>query len=262
MPGCLAGSGGLSHGAGSVPTSLGWLPVWTVGTAGPLPSMLVRCLRTGCSGCCVGRAGTSTGSVVTCAVTWSSTASGSPNSSAAYCRTSSRAASVSHRYSVNNLCIGQQRQQERPRLPTRFHPPEPARDVRERRVELRHPLLDRYAVASGRRTIFDCLHKSSMITRRPRPHLPTRRPASTRPHSSPIVNVTFPGWSICATRRLDVSPAQRGGIGGVSLGLMAYLDPKGEGDNSMPANQQSCPGVGNGVLGDPRDMAKAGSPEP
>jgi hypothetical protein len=27
---------------------------------------------------------------------------------------------------------------------------------------------------------------------------------------------------------------------------MAYLDPKGEGDSSMPANQQSCPGVGTG----------------
>jgi len=45
------------------------------------------------------------------------------------------------------------------------------------------------------------------------------------------------------------------------LGLMAYLDPKGEGDNSMPGNQRSCPGVWGEVLGDPRDMAKAGLPE-
>jgi hypothetical protein len=29
----------------------------------------------------------------------------------------------------------------------------------------------------------------------------------------------------------------------------------------MPGNQQSCPGVWNEVLGDPRDMAKAGLPE-
>jgi hypothetical protein len=42
---------------------------------------------------------------------------------------------------------------------------------------------------------------------------------------------------------------------------MAYLDLKGEGDSSMPGNQWSCPGVWSEVLGDPRDMAKAGLPE-
>ncbi len=42
---------------------------------------------------------------------------------------------------------------------------------------------------------------------------------------------------MCATRRLDVSPAQPGGIGGIFLGLMAHLDPKGDGDQSMPENQ-------------------------
>lgn len=42
---------------------------------------------------------------------------------------------------------------------------------------------------------------------------------------------------MCATRRLVVSPAQPGGIGGIFLGLMAHLDPKGEGDQSMPENQ-------------------------
>ncbi|MEU2134866.1 transposase, partial [Streptomyces sp. NPDC018352] len=31
---------------------------------------------------------------------------------------------------------------------------------------------------------------------------------------------------MCATRRLVVSPAQPGGIGGIFLGLMAHLDPK------------------------------------
>ena len=65
----------------------------------------------------------------------------------------------------------------------------------------------------------------------------------------------------CATRRSVVSPAQPGGIGGRFLGLMAYLDPKGEGDKSMPGNQWPGPGVRDGVLGDPRDMAKAGLPE-
>ena len=32
-------------------------------------------------------------------------------------------------------------------------------------------------------------------------------------------------------------------LGGRFLGLMAYLDPKGEGDKSMPGKQRSCPGV-------------------
>ena len=48
---------------------------------------------------------------------------------------------------------------------------------------------------------------------------------------------------------------------GSSLGPMAYLDPKGEGDNSMPGNRRPGPGVRDGALGDPRDMAKAGLPE-
>ena len=38
---------------------------------------------------------------------------------------------------------------------------------------------------------------------------------------------------------------------------MAYLDPKGEGDNSMPGKQRSCPGVWGGALRDPRDMAES-----
>src|SRR5215475_10667169 len=39
---------------------------------------------------------------------------------------------------------------------------------------------------------------------------------------------------------------------------MAYLDPKGEGDNSMPLKRRPCSGVGGGASRDPRDMAKAG----
>ena len=42
---------------------------------------------------------------------------------------------------------------------------------------------------------------------------------------------------------------------------MAYLEPKGEGDKSMPGNRRPCPDVWDGALGDPRDMAKAGLPE-
>jgi hypothetical protein len=33
------------------------------------------------------------------------------------------------------------------------------------------------------------------------------------------------------------------GLGGRSLGLMAYLDSEDEGDKSMPVNQRSCSGV-------------------
>jgi len=69
-------------------------------------------------------------------------------------------------------------------------------------------------------------------------------------------------WSIenrlCATRRLIAFPAEPGGIGGLFLGPMTYLDPKGEGNKRMSANQRPCPGVWGGALGDPRDMAKAG----
>jgi hypothetical protein len=43
---------------------------------------------------------------------------------------------------------------------------------------------------------------------------------------------------------------------------MAYLEPKGKGDSSMPLNRWSCPGVRGEVPGDPRDKAKAGLPEP
>jgi hypothetical protein len=66
---------------------------------------------------------------------------------------------------------------------------------------------------------------------------------------------------LCATRRPVVSPAQPGGTQGRFLGPMAYPDPKGDRNNSMPANRRSCPGVRGDAPRDPRDMAKAGLPE-
>ena len=42
---------------------------------------------------------------------------------------------------------------------------------------------------------------------------------------------------------------------------MAYLEPKGEGDSSMPLTRRPCSGVGGGASWDPCDMAKAGLPE-
>ena len=41
------------------------------------------------------------------------------------------------------------------------------------------------------------------------------------------------------------------------LGLMPYLELKGEGNYSMAGNWRSCPGVRNDALGGPRGMAKA-----
>ncbi len=45
------------------------------------------------------------------------------------------------------------------------------------------------------------------------------------------------------------------------LGLMAYLDPKGKGNSSMPEKQWPCPGTRSGVLRDPSDTVKARLPE-
>jgi hypothetical protein len=43
---------------------------------------------------------------------------------------------------------------------------------------------------------------------------------------------------------------------------MANLGPKGEGDNSMPGKQRSCPGARGEALRGPCDMAKARLPKP
>jgi hypothetical protein len=71
-----------------------------------------------------------------------------------------------------------------------------------------------------------------------------------------------PNEYMCAARRLVVSPAQPGVIRRKLLGLMAYPDPKGERNKSMPVNRRSCPGVRGDASRDPRDMAKARLPKP
>ena len=67
----------------------------------------------------------------------------------------------------------------------------------------------------------------------------------------------YSGKHTAPRRRPVVYPTQSGGIGGIFLGLMPNLAPKGQGNNSMAENQCSCPGVGNEALGDPRDTVKA-----
>jgi DDE_Tnp_1-associated len=61
----------------------------------------------------------------------------------------------------------------------------------------------------------------------------------------------------CATRRFGTSPSVGGtdSKGGL-LGLMADLEPKGEGDKSMPGNRWPGSGAWDGVPGGPRGMAK------
>jgi len=67
----------------------------------------------------------------------------------------------------------------------------------------------------------------------------------------------YSGKHTAPRRRPVVYPTQSGGIGGIFLGLMPNLAPKGQGNNSMAENQCSCPGVGNEALADPRDTVKA-----
>jgi hypothetical protein len=67
----------------------------------------------------------------------------------------------------------------------------------------------------------------------------------------------YSGKRIAPRRRPVVYPTQSGGIGGIFLGLMPNLAPKGQGNNSMAENQCSCPGVWSEALADPRDTVKA-----
>jgi hypothetical protein len=67
----------------------------------------------------------------------------------------------------------------------------------------------------------------------------------------------YSGKHTAPRRRPVVYPTQSGGIGGIFLGLMPNLAPKGQGNNSMAENQCSCPGVWSEALADPRDTVKA-----
>jgi hypothetical protein len=68
--------------------------------------------------------------------------------------------------------------------------------------------------------------------------------------------------NLCATRRFIAIPAQPGGIGGTFLDPMAYPDPKGNGDRSMPAKTgDRVQAKWSDAPGGPHDMAKAGLPE-
>lgn len=67
MRGSRAGSPGLSLGRGRI--CAGWSRGWSGRTAGRWPSRPAGWVRTGCSGCCVARTGTSTVSATICGTT-------------------------------------------------------------------------------------------------------------------------------------------------------------------------------------------------
>ena len=71
----------------------------------------------------------------------------------------------------------------------------------------------------------------------------------------------FKEMSAAPRGALPYSRLSREKFGGIFLDLMPYLDPKGEGNKSLAANQRSCPSVWSDALRDPRDMVKAGLPE-
>ncbi len=66
----------------------------------------------------------------------------------------------------------------------------------------------------------------------------------------------------CATRRTAISPAERAKTGGGVFGSDGRLViRKDSGENSMPENRRSRPGIRSGAPGDPRDKVKAALPE-
>jgi hypothetical protein len=83
-----------------------------------------------------------------------------------------------------------------------------------------------------------------------KPSSPVRREAARKR--------TSPGWYLAArpTHRaprgaLLYPRFSREGFGGRFLGRMADLDPKGEGDKSMPETRRPGPVVRDGALGGP-----------
>ena len=61
----------------------------------------------------------------------------------------------------------------------------------------------------------------------------------------------YSGKHTAPRRRPVVYPTQSGGIGGIFLGLMPNLAPKGQGNSSMVGNRRSCLGVWNEAPGRP-----------
>src|SRR5674476_1144669 len=101
---------------------------------------------------------------------------------------------------------------------------------------------------AGRRAGLVCIERTGPVV----PHGRQLRPGT----------LNLADRNLCATRRFIAIPAQPGGIGGTFLDPMAYPDPKGNGDRSMPAKTgDRVQAKWSDAPGGPHDMAKAGLPE-
>ena len=125
---------------------------------------------------------------------------------------------------------------------------EPARAIPEVRCDPTFPRRDTTVLWSAAApSHWRATSASPRDCRSPRspPAWVARRPRSRRTCNAPRGALLYPRRS-------------REGLGGGSLGLMAYRDPKGERDKRMPEKRRSSPGVRGGASRDPRDMAKVG----
>jgi hypothetical protein len=94
----------------------------------------------------------------------------------------------------------------------------------------------------------------------PRPRLLLRdaehhHPAAALPRSSTTTIGNAPRGALLYPRR------SREELGGGSLGLMAYLELKSDGNNRLPTKRRSSSGVRADAPRDPCDKAKAGLPD-
>jgi hypothetical protein len=114
---------------------------------------------------------------------------------------------------------------------------------------------DRGGTHPGRSSCVWNVETPSRSRQRELPGRPTARRAEflggnrmTEKRSAPRGALSYPRFS-------------REELEGGFLGPMAYPDPQGERDSSMPGRAMVSPGVRAEVSRDPRDMAKAGLPE-
>ena len=126
-------------------------------------------------------------------------------------------------------------------------------------------LLQELVRSSVRAEVTDSYALFHVLRRPVTRHLFAHKHRSRPPFSHTVTNAARRiGRDVCspftrsAPRGALLYPrCSRDGLGGRFLGPMAHLDPKGEGNNSLPGKQRSCSGVWNEVLRGPCDMANS-----
>jgi hypothetical protein len=93
--------------------------------------------------------------------------------------------------------VGQQPEHQRPGMPSRLHPAEPAGDPAQQLLQSRLPAGRGYAVASGHRVSFGCPHTTGSS---PVAAL-VCRPAQAVPNPRLTSKVTISGWSTKRARK-------------------------------------------------------------